>query len=160
MIDAAPTLLRELLGESLPAAESPGDQASEAEPQHPSDGSEDPVAARDGGALPIGPIVLGGAGVVLLAVGSGFGAAAASTEDKYANAPVRSKSEAEAADALMDKGKSQALMANVLLGVGAGALLGSLVWWWLSPSEHTAAETALAPVVTPTGAGVVWALRM
>lgn len=77
------------------------------------------------------PIVLGAAGVVVIATGIAFGVAADSSEDTYARTRVINESDAARARDRYDNASSYALISNVALGVGAAALLaGAVVFSW------------------------------
>jgi hypothetical protein len=169
LLDAVPGMLREAL--KLESKEEP-EPEPEPEPELaraelPRDSSPEPAAAsvpRDdsaGGGLPLGPVLLGGGGLSLVVAGVVVGAMASATEDEYASRTIESAGQAERADALRERGKSEALAANVLLGTGAAAIVAAGVWYLLDmpAAEHAPAHARLTPVLGPSSAGVLFTGR-
>ncbi len=142
---------------------SPDAATAEVEPAaaEPAAEPSKPAEASDSGlfdTLPLGPLVLGGAGLAVVATGLVVGAMASATESDYEARVVNSTKQAELAEQDRKRGKREALIANVLLGTGAAAIAGAAVWFVLDRT-HTdrPSETALLPRVGPDGAGLVLA---
>jgi hypothetical protein len=112
--------------------------------------------------VPMGPIVLGAGGLVLVGVGAAFGFAAKSTEDSYASTTFDGKKsraqlekEAAALDDKLSTAKKQALFSNLGFGLGAAAVAGAVIWWVLTPDERANSEHArLSPWLGPKTAGL------
>jgi hypothetical protein len=113
-----------------------------------------PVDDKPGKPLPLGPILLGGGGVAALTAGLVVGAMMKSTQSSYADRDVVTPQEAKKADDERKLGKQQALVADVLIGVGAAAIVAGGIWFATglvdSPKEQP--QTALLPAVGPHGA--------
>ena len=71
------------------------------------------------------PWLLAGAGVVVLAVGVGFGASSRGARSAAANEP---HTDEELAD-LEDRAIGHGIAANVMFGVGGAGVLGAVIWW-------------------------------
>jgi hypothetical protein len=153
--NAIPDLLGELLAvEEEPAAEEAVE--NKAEPAAPPEATQaEPGASQK---LPLGPILLGGGGVAVLAAGVVVGLAAKSTEDTYAGRTIDTQAQAEQADRDRKLGKQQALVASVLLGTGFATLVAAGIWFGVDTmaegGERKPEGTALLPVVGPRSAGV------
>jgi hypothetical protein len=134
--------------EAAPAA------SAEAEP------SKAPKASSPGlfDALPLGPLVLGAAGLAVVATGLAVGAMASATESDYEARVVNSPKQAELAEQDRKRGKREVLIANVLLGTGAAAIAGAAVWFVLDRTHaDRPTETALSPRLGPDAVGLVLA---
>lgn len=162
-LDAVPQMLQELL-------------QADAEVEAPAPGAELPAPAeppavdveRDFGAAlepatggaPIGALVLGGAGVLALGAGAGFGLAMLDTQDEYDALDVSSPLQADAARDKLDQGRTQALLASVLLGAGGTAIAASAIWLAIELTDGEPAgdtmlqRTALRPWIGPGHAGL------
>jgi hypothetical protein len=120
-----------------------------------------PVETKKGG-VGAGPYILGGVGIVALAVGGyfGFKAIGASSDAKNA-CPGNECTSGDALDK-NDQAKSSARIANVGVGVGIVALSGAVIWWALSPGEAPKTETTstgrLVGGIAPGGANVGWVM--
>jgi len=120
-------------------------------------------AARDTGGhagrgLPIGPIVLGGAGVAAVAAGIVVGVMMRDTEASYAARVVDSPMQAQLAEAERKRGQSQAVAATVFLGAGVAAIAVAGAWFAMGlrePTPPAQTQTALAPMFGPRTAGVL-----
>lgn len=154
--DAVPQMLRELLQVDAQAAEAPA-QSPALEPQ-PVDVERDLGATLEPQAAdaPIGALVLGGVGVLALGTGVGFGISMLDTQDEYRALDVSSSSEADAARDKLDQGRTQALAASVLLGVGGAAIAASAIWLAveLAGGGEPESGAALHPWVGPGQAGL------
>jgi hypothetical protein len=161
LLDAVPGMLREALALG----------SSEAEPVE--DSAPDPLASRNaertgeephadeesgdtGLGLPLGPILLGGGGLSLIAAGLVVGAMANASENDYASRTIDTVEQAKRADAVRERGESEALAANVLLGTGTAALVAAGVWYLLDrETESAPAHASLRPVLGPQSAGLL-----
>jgi hypothetical protein len=151
---AVPEMLRELMTvedapKELPA---PSEPAPEAQPApEPAVDSEPASRTR----LPVGPLVLGGAGLGVIAAGLVVGALMQQTENDYADRVIDSEMAAMAAEDDRESGKRQAIVANVLLGAGITAVAAAGVWFLLDRGDKaSAAQTAVVPTLGPSSAGV------
>jgi hypothetical protein len=126
-----------------PAATEPPVQPQPAEPAAPSK-------------LPLGPILLGAGGVAVIASGVVMGAVMQSTQDHYAKRSVQTVQQAKQADDERKAGQQQALVANVLIGVGALAVVASGIWFLvgLNQNQERPPQTALVPVISARSAGL------
>jgi hypothetical protein len=145
-------MLRELLGE--PSAEPPTEAAP---PSSPAEAPQ-PLAAKPPEAkrpLPIVPIVLGATGLVLIGTGIAFGVASQNTQDEGNRLPANSATEVDEVLDVYDRGATEALVADVTIGLGAAALAagGVLLFWQLRERPHGDGVT-WAPQVGPRTAGL------
>ncbi len=144
-LDAVPGMLRELFRVAAPAQPAP------AAAQPPPESQPAPAPAKRGPAL-LGPLIVGGAGVAVIGAGLVAGAIMKGTQNDYAKLPVTNKAQAQTASDKLGSGRSQALVANVLLGVGAAAVVAGGIWLVLELGHHghrqeTPPQTALAPLL-------------
>jgi tetratricopeptide (TPR) repeat protein len=102
---------------------------------------------------------VGAAGVAAVGLGLVLGLRAQSLEDDAAEiCPMTSCARANEANELINRGKTNALYANVAYGAGAAAILGAAVLWITgSPADHRG--TAIAPQFSRTFAGVAASRR-
>jgi hypothetical protein len=126
-----------------PAAQPQPSDATTAAP--PPETSAAPSDTTEGG-LPLGPIIVAGAGVALIGTSVVFGLAAKSSEDDYANAPVTTREEIDAANDTLGTAQSQATISNVTLGVGLAAVAGAAVWWLLDDGSERPVSAAAVPL--------------
>jgi hypothetical protein len=166
-----PGMLRELIGEASEdryEAEPP----SAATPTTPEAtgtdeaGSRLAAGARTSGeasgdsALPLGPLVLGAGGLAVVAAGLVTGAIMRGTEDDYAERTVDNQEQARLAEQARTRGRTQALVANVLLGTGAAAVAAAGIWLALDlRAQERPAQASLRPILGPDQAGVQWIAR-
>jgi hypothetical protein len=158
LLDTVPGMLREVL--QLPARD-------EEERIAPIDTNEptlapEPVTGREAepesasSSLPLGPVLLGGGGLALVAAGIVIGAMASSTEDDYASLQIDTEAHARRADDLRVRGQNEALAANILLGTGASALVAAGIWYVLdAQSEREPEAASVRPLLAPGSAGLV-----
>jgi hypothetical protein len=99
-------------------------------------------------------VIVAGAGVVLVGVGALMGALMSDTQREYKRQPVTTMDEAEAADVLRERGKRQALIADVLFGVGGAAIAAGGVWLVLALTHDEAPQAAVVPELGPDHAGL------
>jgi hypothetical protein len=97
----------------------------------------DPNAGKE---LPLPALVVGGIGGVALLTGGIFGAMSSSTENAYAEAPVNSKAEIDAAIELRDRASSQATTANVLFALGGAAIVTGAILLFFPQKKSSAEE--------------------
>ena len=99
--------------------------------------------------VPVGTWVLGGVGVVAIGTSLVLRAVGASDFDSLASscAPTATCSQSD-----VDKVKQKYLFSNIALGVGAAALAGAVVVYFVQPRESSGSETAF--VVGPTRDGL------
>jgi hypothetical protein len=104
-------------------------------------------------------IGVGVAGAAAIGLGVVLGLRAEAFEDDAdAICPMSACGRAEEAAKLIDRGKTNALYANVAFGVGGAAILGATVLWITgAPREHKG--TVLAPQVSRSFAGVTASMR-
>jgi hypothetical protein len=94
------------------------------------------------------------AGAIAVAVGLGFGAAAKSTERAAVDA--NGDGIIDVTRAQLKGAQGQATIANVLVGVGAAALAGGVVWVIVTPTVAVAPKTTIEPnETTSVGATLV-----
>lgn len=152
--EAVPGMVHELLGVEDEPAELP-------EPSEPAPAPAPAPATADresapGSALPIGPLVLGGAGVGVIAAGLVVGALMQKTENDYAARTIDSEMQAQSAEMERERGQQQAVVANVLLGTGVAAVVAAGVWLAFASGggKDSSTQTALVPVLGPRAVGV------
>ena len=138
-----------------PAPPPTGDRATSAQPAPASI----PSAGRGRG-MPLQrklAIGIGVAGATTVGVGAVLGLRAESLEaDADAICPMSTCDRADEATRLIDRGKTNALYANVAFGVGGAALLGAAVLWITSAPDERA---VIAPQVSRSFTGVTASMR-
>jgi len=104
-------------------------------------------------------IGVGAAGAAVLGLGVVLGIRAESFEDDAdAICPMSACDRADEATKLIDRGKTNALYANVAFGVGGAAMIGAAVLWITgAPREHKG--TVIAPQVSRAFTGVTASVR-
>jgi hypothetical protein len=159
-----PSMLRELFGlpEPKPAVEAPGGPSEDLTPM-PEAPMEPP---SQGGANLVGPLVLGAVGLVAIGTGIGFGISYSGAQNDYDRITmngVKTRAEADLANDAKDRGKTHAVVADVLYGVGGATLLAAGIWLAVELStthEATPHEQAkLQPWVGPHQVGLVFTHR-
>lgn len=108
--------------------------------------------------IAVGVAILGVGGLVGgVALGSSAGNLESQARDLCPSNPCADATEA---NDLLDRAGSRALQANIVLGVGAAALAGAVVLWFLGgPDSPTESNLALSPHISPTHAGLDLAVR-
>lgn len=108
---------------------------------------------------PLAAILLGGAAVVSIAVGAGFVGSGRSGENAVKNqcggttdcpSSLRARLQPD-----IDSAHSKILVGDVLLGVGAAAIVAGGLWWALSP-KHDEGKRAIAAFPIAGGAAATW----
>ncbi|HVK71850.1 MAG TPA: hypothetical protein VM734_00965 [Kofleriaceae bacterium] len=105
-------------------------------------------------------LIVGGAGVVALGVGAGFGVYAWSTFDDAkalcGGDPSDCRGDLDSARTKVDAARTQALISNIGFGVGAAAIVGGAILYLTAPdAEARPAGAAVTPVVGGDRAGLV-----
>jgi len=153
-LDDVPSMVRELFG--IPEPEPP---PAALDTSFAMDMSPPPKES----AWPALPVTLTVTGLVLMGVGAGFGVAAKATESKYADIPIDAASSsmmarelAMQADDLYAKADKQALVCNILLGVGGATLLTGATLWIVHLANRGGSEHQLsfAPRIGPGDLGL------
>lgn len=159
-VNAIPAMVDELFGAAKSAA--PAEEAPLPAPEAQSEPTAEPAstAPRDDASaasghrrVPIAPLIIAGGGVVLIGAGALMGALMTDTQRDYEHQQVTNMDEAQKADELRTRGKRQALMADVLFGVGGAAIAAGGVWLVLALT-HESAQTAVVPELGPDHAGL------
>jgi serine/threonine-protein kinase len=120
--------------------------------------NEPPPQADSGGGLSggqIAGIVIASAGVVSLAVGTVFGVNAISkNDDAKTHCPRGNVCNDPAGVKLTNDAKDDAVVANITVGLGAAAVVGGGLMYFLMPSKPANRERAfqVVPAVSPHGA--------
>ena len=155
LVEGAQGLVRELFGmpEPVPAEPAPVEEAKE--PAAPPPAAEPAPAPAtqltDAEARPslLLPIVLGAAGIGVIAIGVGFGVASNNTEARYAEARVQSSADAQSASELLSSARAQSAIANVAFGLGAASCVAAGVVYFLQrntrPDTDPGAHVAFGP---------------
>lgn len=168
-LDAVPDMLRELFGMPPKPKVPPPVAAAPAQPAPPPavEASappplpEAPMEPAEPNPVPVAPLVIGGVGVLAL----GGGVAAALMMQSTESSLKQPKTHPEA-DAVADKsstGRTQALVANVLFGVGGAAVAVGAIWLMVEMSQSPRTEyeplTRLTPTFGPHGMGLLFTHR-
>jgi hypothetical protein len=170
-LDAVPDLLRELF--ELPPKPKPPVVA--AAPTTPDETSLEPLPeapmeppAANGGP-PVGPILLGVGGALVIGTAAVLGASVNGSRDDYDHLtmkPDKTWSDIDDAERKMDSGKTRATIANVLFGVGGAALLGAGIWLAVELATRPdrayvedSGSAKLSPMVGPHQLGLVLTQR-
>jgi hypothetical protein len=115
---------------------------------------QEPEASRP---VPVGPLLLAGGGVLVLTGGIVAGAMMSSTNDEYNTKKVSTPAEVSKLMDLEDEAKSQAVIANVLFGVGGALVVAGGIWLAVALSQPAPREdwqTAVVPAVAPGTLGL------
>jgi hypothetical protein len=122
----------------------------------PQDATPPPARAHH---VPVGAWVLGGAGVLALGTSAFFGISA----NNQLNT-LDATCSPHCAESATNAGRTDALVFDVLLGVGAAAVAGAVIWGLAFPVQaHTAVSTPrleLRPMPVARGGGVLMSLRL
>ncbi|MCP4674478.1 MAG: hypothetical protein GY854_02965 [Deltaproteobacteria bacterium] len=131
---------------------------SHAQASQPSSGDEGPAKAET--KLPMGPLLLGGFGVVTLAVGAGFAWQAWEENDDFNKKDVDGKYSL-ASDKLADDIEKHSIVANILMFGGTAVVAASLLWWLLDDDYDSNTESKeelevakWRPIIGPGQAGL------
>jgi len=154
-LDSVPSMLRELFNIPEPQPQPPA-VASDTTP-HESETSlpplvEPPQEPAPSRPLPLGPFLLAGGGAIVLGGGAVMGAVFVSTNDEYNTKKVSTERDVSAVKDLEDKAKTQAVIANVLYGVGGAMMVAGGIWLAVAlsqPAQRDDWQTAVVPAVGP-----------
>jgi hypothetical protein len=158
-LDRVPGMLRELFDVPEPAPQ-PSTSASESKTTEPQPSEletvpppfiEPPQEPRVR-SVPVGPILLGGAGVLVIGGGLISGAIMSSTQDEYNSGKPATMSDVTELMDLSDQAKTQATIANVMFAVGGAMAVAGGIWLAVALSQPAAREdwqTAVVPAVAP-----------
>jgi hypothetical protein len=97
-------------------------------------------------------VALGVGGACLVAGGAIGGAVMGKASDLEERCPDKQCPESEWEE--LDKADSMAMASNVLLGVGAAAVVAGVVLFFVEPGDEEEAAVSLTPTVGPQGAGL------
>lgn len=177
-LDAVPGLLRELFGmPAKPVAPAPvvapPVAAKPEQPVGPSTSElteplpEPPMDAPSSGrSVPVGPILLGAGGVVMLGAGLVMGATVLSAEDDYealtsntlSIPSAKAKDQIERANSRKETGETNAVITNIFLGVGSAVVIASGIWLALELSDRSPRyedQVQLSPLIGQHELGLV-----
>jgi hypothetical protein len=149
-LDAVPDMLRELF-----KLEKQADTGTAAEPTGPPPVDEQPASRAPKRGLPVGPLIVAGAGALIVVGGVVSGLMMQKTQDEFSGLQIDSKQAKATADSTASRGKTEATVANVLFGIGAATIAAGGIWLALELTHHDQEEaprTALLPMV---GGGTV-----
>jgi hypothetical protein len=154
-LDQVPDMLRELFQiEERPAPVS--EPPAAAEPELTGDESyTDAYEPTPDRGTPVGPLLLGGGGLLTLGAGVAAFLIMKDTEDEYASITVTEENVDEASEK-RDQGETQALIATVLISTGAAALAAGAVWLAVEVGgDEESRHAALRPWLAPDRAGLL-----
>jgi hypothetical protein len=169
-LDAVPEMLRELFGlppKPKPAAEAPAPAKTPPATKPPApaplplpEGPMEPAASRP---TPVGPLVLAGAGVLVIGGGVVAGLMMQANQDKYNKRAPATIPEAQSATDTKSTGQTQATVANVLFAVGGAAVVAGGIWLIVELSrprpQYDETLTSLRPALGPHQLGLVLTQR-
>lgn len=155
-LDAVPGMLRELFGIAEPAPEPPAPaEAKAAPPRVPGSdlAPEEPVLRKT--AFPPVPVAITATGVAVLGAGVVFGLMSNASEDDYASIEIGTKADVDAARDELDTARSQALIANIGMGVGAAVIaLGAALWIAELSGDRDEPSARVSPWLAPDEVGL------
>ena len=105
-----------------------------------------PQADQGGGlsTLQISGLVIAGAGIISIGVGTVFGVKAISkNDDAKAHCPDANACNDPLGETLSNEANDAAVVANITIGVGAAALIGGGLMYFLGPSKASASSTGV-----------------
>jgi hypothetical protein len=160
-LDAVPSMLRELfeLPEPKPQPTTPAADITETEPERAPlppiiEPPQEPAASRP---MPVGPWLLAGGGALVLGGGAVVGVMMLNTNDEYNSKRTRDQSDVSDAIDLRDKAKTQAVIANVLFGVGGAMAVAGGIWLAVAlsqPYHRDDWQTSVIPAIGPGQLGL------
>jgi hypothetical protein len=129
-LDAVPGMLRELFGLPEPTPAPPQPLATPEEPESTPVPLIEPPQEPESVShpTPIGPVILAGAGALVLVGGVVAGVMMNSTQEEYNQLSIRDEADVDEAHELKDRAETQATVANVLYAVGGAALVAGSIW--------------------------------
>jgi hypothetical protein len=163
-LDSVPSMLRELFDvpepAPQPAAGATENKTSESQPSEETtlppiiEPPQEPAASRP---VPVGPLLLAGGGVLVLTGGIITGAMFSSTQDEYNTKKVANEADVSKLMDLKNEAKTQAVVADVLFGVGGALVVAGGIWLAVAlsqPAPHEDWQTAVVPAVAPGTLGL------
>jgi hypothetical protein len=160
-LDAVPSMLRELfeLPEPKPQPTTPPADTTGTEPWKAPlppiiEPPQEPAASRP---MPVGPWLLAGGGALVLGGGAVFGVMMQSTNDEYNSKRTRDQGDVSDAIDLRDRAKTEAVIANVLFGVGGAMVVAGGIWLVVAlsqPSHRDDWQTSIVPAIGPGQLGL------
>jgi hypothetical protein len=149
-LDAVPDLLRELFGlppkEKAPPAVAVAPSEAKTPETDPKTSFTEPMpeppmeAPSTGRKVPLGPILLGSGGVVLLGAGLVMGITVMNAEDKYktltADTSALDEDGVDQAIDYRDTGERNAVITNVFLGLGSAVVIAAGIWLAVDLSDR------------------------
>jgi len=152
LVPAVPGLVRQLFG--IPEIAAPAESTPvEQEASGPPPRSEPrPAPRKPEGHSVVLPWVLIGAGAAVLTTGIILGAVAADDYSAWKKRPIESTEQADQANEDLDRLKTRALAANIVMPVGAVTLGLGVTWLVLQLSGEHDSRTTLALEPRPGGA--------
>lgn len=113
-------------------------------------------------AVPLAPLLIGGAGALTLGAGLISWIAMQDLQSEYDALPTDGPEDAREALQTYESGEAQETVTNVLLAVGGVAVAVAGVWLAIALSQDgptRESQTAIVPLATPDGAALVWVQR-
>jgi hypothetical protein len=167
-LDSVPSMLRELFNIPEPAPQ-PAPVASETKLNVPETEAaplppiiEPPQEPAPSAKLPLGPFLLAGGGALVLGGGAVVGAMMLSTQDDYNSFRVSNTGDVSKALDLGDKAKTEAVIADVLYGVGGAMMVAGGIWLAVAlsqPARRDDWQTAVVPAIGPGQLGFAFVHR-
>lgn len=149
LIETVRRSVQKLFGATAPKAQaSVSSNSRQDNTASPSSTPQAEVQQTGQSSFPLGPVLVGGAGVVGIAIGAIFGVTAKSKEEEALAGQPHSQIAAQSA-------QENASRSNIFLGVGGAALVGGVVWFLLSGDDSPEA-TAWTPLLGPNSVGVAY----
>jgi len=161
-LDRVPGMLRELFDVPDPAPQ-PSASASESKTTEPQPSESEtlpfiePPQEPTARPVPVGPILLGGAGVLVIGGALIPAAMMASTQDKHNSLKLTSESDVDELIDLEDQAKTQATIANVMFAVGGAMAVAGGIWLAVAlsqPAPREDSQTAVVPTIGPGQLGL------
>ena len=105
--------------------------------------------------FPVAPLMIGVAGLAIVGAGLAFGLAAKANEDDFAGLPLGTPEEIDIAEDRFDTANTQALVANIGIGVGAAVFAFGAVWLGLELADDgDEGHARLSPEIAPGHVGL------
>ena len=187
-LDAVPGMLRELFDlpppqpkaapvaapASQPAGQQPTVAGTESSAQEAPAAATEPLpeapmeAPGESKRVPVGPLLLGGGGLVIVGAGVVMGLVMNSSQKSYDDLTMPrddgtiTVDNARAADEKAKSAKTQAVVADVLFGVGGAALIGAGIWLAVELTrrpDQSYEHVRVSPMVGPNQLGLMLTTR-
>jgi tetratricopeptide (TPR) repeat protein len=144
-----------------PATTEPSPQDQATQPTTPTPASNEPPPGEEG-SRPIAPLIVVGVGGALLIGGTVLGVVSASDVDEFASHCDNPEQRTGCPDDEVDDANSarnRQTMGVVIAGIGGAAVVGGLIWYFVSPREPASAalskpRTVMLPTVAPGFTGL------